>query len=321
MSGKDTYSKTSKPIALVTGGNAGIGYETCKGLLAANYHVILSARSKSKADEAISKLLRDYSGDKDKPATAEPLVLDLSSLSSVRKGAEAFLQTGRSLDVCVLNAGVMALPWGTTGDKFEQQWQVNVLGHFLLFRLLLPAIIASGDGRIVHVSSGAHRLHPEPVNYDQLSRENRSEEGYNQWKAYGRSKLGNILLSDELARRLKRASDPEATKVTSNSLHPGSVSTALWSNIGRNNTSGLTPEEGAKTSIYLATSAEVEGKSGGYYFMCKTVTTLVDDEAHRNWSYEQKSATRTEISTSEKEGRKMWAVASRDVGIDEDLGL
>ena len=309
----DERNEITGPIALVTGGNAGIGLETCKGLLNEGFHVVVCARSKEKADEAVANLLRGGP----QGSTVEPLVLDLASLDSVRRAAGALLQTNRTLNVCVLNAGIMALPWHKTGDGFEQQWQVNALGHFLFCRLLLPAINAAKEptGRIVHVASGAHRLHPQEVDYELLNREHESADGYDQWLAYGRSKLANILLSNELARRLKIA----GSKVTSNALHPGNVNTALWTKVGRNNESGIPVEEGALTPIYLATSAEVQGQSGGYYFMCKPVSAIYNEEKHKDEDYITQSATRTEISLSDKKGETMWAVASKDVGLGEDL--
>ncbi|MBT8493381.1 MAG: SDR family NAD(P)-dependent oxidoreductase, partial [Deltaproteobacteria bacterium] len=236
------------PIALVTGGNAGIGFETCKGLLEAGYHLVVCARSQQKAEGAVASLLEQGP----EGGTAESLVVDLASLASVREAASAFLATRRSLNVCVLNAGIMALPWHKTDDGFEQQWQVNVLGHFLFCRLLLPAITAAKapTGRIIHVASGAHRLHPEAVDYDRLASEHDSAEGYSEWHSYGRSKLANILLSNELFRRLRAAGSP----ATSNSLHPGNVDSGLWSKAGRTNETGISVWEGALTSIYLATS-------------------------------------------------------------------
>lgn len=308
-----TSNDHERPISLVTGGNTGIGFETCKGLLRAGFHVVVTARSREKADEAVAALLEDG------PAggTAEALVLDLGALSSVREAAGEFLATGRPLNACVLNAGVMALPWSKTGDGFEQQWQVNVLGHFLFCRLLLPALSKARDpaGRMVWVASGAHRLHPENVDYRSLAQEHESADGYDQWRAYGRSKLANILLSNELARRLKEI----GSHVTSNALHPGNVNTALWSKAGRSNETGISPEEGAKTAIFLATSRNVDGQSGGYYFQCKPVTTVYDDALHKDANYVAKSAMRSEVSLSQDEAKQMWSVASEDVGLDAEL--
>ena len=117
------------------------------GLLDAGFHVILAARNQAKADTAIADLQRQR-----RLGTAEPLILDLASLDSVRQ-ATAFIASGRTLSVCVLNAGIMALPWTQTVDGFEQQWQVNVLGHFLLCRALLPAM-NDESGRVVHLRLG-----------------------------------------------------------------------------------------------------------------------------------------------------------------------
>jgi len=301
------------PVALVTGGNAGIGFETCKGLLQNGFHVVVCARTGDKAENAIASLLQAAP----EKSTAEALVLDLASLESVRGAARTFLESKRSLNVCVLNAGIMALPWHKTADGFEQQWQVNALGHFLLCRLLLSAIAdAQGPtGRIIHVASGAHRLHPQEVDYNVLAREHESPDGFDQWRAYGRSKLANILLSNELARRLRAS----GSDVTSNALHPGNVNTALWSKAGRNNETGITAEEGARTSVYLATSKDVTGRSGDYYFQGKPVATIFNEERHKDAGYVIKSATRTKVSLSDKEATAMWAVASRDVGLDQDL--
>uniref|UniRef100_A0A7S0XN19 Uncharacterized protein n=1 Tax=Elphidium margaritaceum TaxID=933848 RepID=A0A7S0XN19_9EUKA len=299
--------------ALVTGGNAGIGYETCKGLLKAGFHVVVCARSTEKADAAIASLLKDAS----KHSTAESLVLDLASFKSVREAAATFLDSKRALNVCVLNAGIMALPWSKTGDGFEQQWQVNVLGHFLFCRLLLPAIMAAKapTGRIVHVASGAHRLHPSPIDYALLAQEHESAKDFNQWRAYGRSKLANILFCNELARRLKAA----GSAVTSNALHPGNVNTGLWTKAGRDNQTGISAEEGARTPLYLATSKEVEGHTGGYYYLCEARTKLYVEAETKGLDYIEKSKLRTEISMSEKEGNALWLSASKDVGLGEKL--
>ena len=309
----EATSTNSTPIALVTGGNAGIGFETCKGLLKAGFHVVVCARSEEKADKAVASLLQDGPVG----STAESLALDLASLQSVREAANTFLVTKRPLNVCVLNAGIMDLPWHKTGDGFEQQWQVNVLGHFLLCRLLLPAITSAEQptGRIVHVASGAHRLHSQEVDYDLLAKEHECEDNFDQWRAYGRSKLANILLSSELARRLKAI----GAKVTSNSLHPGNVNTGLWLKAGRNNDSGIPADKGALTSIYLATSKEMQGQSGGYYFLCKPVTTIFNEEKHKHETYISKSGMRSEVSISEKESKAMWNVASKNIGLGEDL--
>ena len=291
-------SNKDKPIALVTGGNAGIGFETCRGLLDAGFHVVLCARSAEKGDAAVAELIKTAP----EGSTAETLVLDLASLESVRAAAEAFISSGRALSVCVLNAGIMALPWHRTVDGYEQQWQVNLLGHFLLCRLLLPAIRSAENptGRVVHLSSGAHRRHPQAIDYARLTAEHQSDADFDRWVAYGRSKLANILFSNELARRLEE----EGSSVTSNALHPGLVATNLLTNAGGDRSRGIPVADGARTSIYVASSPEVEGCSGGYYSNCELVTS---------------DGARTEISSSDEAARLLWAEACKDLGLSEEL--
>ena len=286
-----------KPIALVTGGNAGIGFETCKkGLLDAGFHVVLCARTAPKAEAAIDELLSTAPDG----GSAESMVLDLASLSSVREAAASFLKSGRSLSVCVLNAGIMALPWQQTTDGFEQQWQVNVLGHFLLCRLLLPSlqIATAPTGRIIHLSSGAHRRHPGPIDYQGLKHEHQSDDKFDRWVAYGRSKLANILFSNELARRQEIDSP-----VTSNALHPGLVATNLLTNAGVIEVVVfLSPKALVRPFIWQRRATD--GQSGGYYIDCQPVT---------------RGGARTEVSTSEDEGRLLWASACADLKLSESL--
>ena len=285
----------NKKLALVTGGNAGIGLATCRGLLEAGFHVILTARTQSKADAAIADLLATAPTG----SIVESLILDLASLDSVRRAAATFLESQRTLSVCVLNAGIMALPWHRTVDGFEQQWQVNVLGHFLLCRTLLPAVHKE-EGRVIHLSSRAHRRHPDPVDYERLNQEHLSDQNYDRWFAYGRSKLANILFSNELARRL----GARGLKITSNAVHPGLVATNLLTNAGGNRDRGVPVSEGARTSIFLATSPAVDDASGGYYV--RSVRVDADGD-------------RTEVSLSEEEGKRFWHAACHDLQLDEEI--
>ena len=286
-----------RKVALVTGGNAGLGFETCKGLLEHGFHVVVCARSREKAEDAVARLLADAPAGR----TAESLILDLASLASVREAAASFLASERPLHVLVLNAGIMALPWGRTMDGFEQQWQVNVLGHVLLCRLLLPAMHAARtpSARVVHLSSAAHRRHPGPIDYAALAAEHGSDADFDRWRAYGRSKLANILFSNELARRLSEAGSP----ITSNAVHPGRVATQLLAKAGGNPSSGIPVEEGARTSLYLSVSPEVEGQTGGYYAREQRVGGRM----------------RTAVSSSAEAARELWASVCRDVGLGEAL--
>lgn len=178
------------------------------------------------------------------------------------------LQEEPRLDVLINNAGVFQCPYTKTEDGFEMQFGVNHLGHFLLTNLLLGLLKSSAPSRIVVVSSKLYKY--GDINFEDLN----SEQSYNKSFGYSRSKLANILFTRELARRL------EGTKVTVNALHPGIVRT----NLGRHIHIPLlvkplfnlvswaffkTPVEGAQTSIYLASSPEVEGVSGKYFGDCK----------------------------------------------------
>jgi NAD(P)-dependent dehydrogenase (short-subunit alcohol dehydrogenase family) len=184
--------------------------------------------------------------------------LDLGSLESVPRFAAAFLEEFDRLDVLINNAGVFPSDLQKTQEGFEEQFGVNHLGHFLLTKLLRERLEASAPSRVVNVSSMMHGR--ADVDFENL----RGEKGYSAMTAYGQSKLCNILFSNELARQLA------GTGVTSNSLHPGSIST----NITRSSPAIMrfftklffsSPEKGAKTSVYLASDAAVEGVTGKYF--------------------------------------------------------
>lgn len=208
-------------------------------------------------------------------------VFDLADLASVQDYANSALDAGTRLDVLVNNAGVMACPLMRTRDGFEYQLGVNHLGHFLLTNMLLPALLRSephGEhARVVNVASAAHMF--GTMNFGDLNYKNAGK--YDRWRAYGQSKLANILFTRELARRL-----PVATSgVIFNTLHPGVVATELGRFLLPGGEEGvawwqaplvaaakaftLTPEQGARTSLYLASSPEAEGVSGQYFDSCK----------------------------------------------------
>lgn len=203
-------------LALVTGGNSGLGLETAKQLAGAGAHVVITARDAAKGEAALREL-RTHAPD----ATVELGELDLASLASVRAFAERFLGGAASggLDLLVNNAGVMASPRRTTADGFELQLGTNHLGHFALTGLLLDALAARPGARVVTVSSTAHRF--GRIDFDDLQGERR----YNRWRAYGQSKLANLLFAFELDRRLQSAGSP----VTSVAAHPGYSATNLQS--------------------------------------------------------------------------------------------
>ncbi|XP_075707042.1 retinol dehydrogenase 14 [Rhinoderma darwinii] len=249
---------------IITGANCGIGRATAAELLRQQARVILACRDPERAEEA-ARELREETGDSGEIVVKQ---LDLSSLKSVRRFCQEVLREEPALDVLINNAGVFQCPYMKTEDGFEMQFGVNHLGHFLLTHLLLGLMKSSAPSRIVVVSSKLYKY--GEINFDDLN----SERSYSRSFAYSRSKLANILFTRELARRL------EGTGVTVNVLHPGIVRTNLGRHINIpvlvkplfNVVSWAffkSPVEGAQTSVFLASSPEVEGVSGKYFGDCK----------------------------------------------------
>ncbi|QNO13967.1 SDR family oxidoreductase [Alkalicella caledoniensis] len=267
-------------VVLITGANSGVGKATATELARMGATIIMACRNKERGEEAL-KEVRERSNSK----KVELMLCDLASLSDIRCFCEKFEEKYQRLDVLINNAGVILPRRQLTKDGFEMQLGVNHFGHFLLTNLLLNLLTNSSHARIINVSSGAHKV--GKIQFEDLGLEKR----YNLMKAYSRSKLANILFTYELARRL------EGTGVTVNCLHPGAVST----NMGVDRETGFgklihkilkgflqTPLEGAATSIYLATSKEVEGVSGKYFYKQKPIESSKSshdiDLAKRLWN-------------------------------------
>ncbi|WP_211748826.1 SDR family oxidoreductase [Paenibacillus sp. Marseille-Q4541] len=247
-------------IAIVTGANSGMGLATSIELALQGYHVVMACRNEERGRIALDEAIT-ATGSKQ----IELMKLDLGSLHSIRNFAAQFMDTHSKLDVLINNAGVVCLKREETSDGFEMTLGVNHLGHYLLTRLLIPALKAATQARVINVSSGAYKagkIHLEDPNLTKR---------YNVIKSYSQSKLANIMFTRELAERL------DGTNITVNALHPGAVGT----NIGINRTTGfgtaimavvrkipsfLTPEEGARTAIYLAIHPEVNGITGEYFY-------------------------------------------------------
>jgi len=273
---------------VITGGNTGIGKEAAVGVASAGAQVVITARNEERG-RAARQEIADRSGS----SSVEVMPLDLASFRSIRSFAADFLGRFDQLDVLVNNAGLIHRRRTETEDGFETTFGVNHLGHFLLTDLLLDRLRASAPARVVVVSSDAHKGARQGLDFDDLQ----SERRYRWGKAYSKSKLANIYFARELARRL------DGSGVTANALHPGFVR----SEFGRGGDLGpvygfgiryvagpfaISPEKGARTSIYLASSPEVEGATGGYYYRCQakkpSQQAQDEDAARRLWGASEK---------------------------------
>jgi hypothetical protein len=199
-------------VALVTGGNSGLGFETVKTLAGKHAHVILACRDITKGNVA-----RDQIYQQTPDASIEVMPLDLASLASIRQFAEAFKLNHNQLHVLINNAGVMATPRQTTVDGFELQFGTNHLGHFALTGLLLEVLLKTPNSRVVSVSSIAEQM--GRINLDDLM----GEKSYERWIAYSQSKLANVLFAYELHRKLNKM---QASTI-SLAAHPGVAATNL----------------------------------------------------------------------------------------------
>lgn len=251
--------------ALVTGATSGIGFHTALGLARDGADMILGGRDETRAREAAEAIQRDYDGQQ-----IDYLVADLSSMAGVQRFAEEYLDQYSRLDILVNNVGGFYLTRQISEDGFEMTFALNHLSYFLLTELLRDLLVASAPARVVNVSSVAHRN--SRINFDDPQMTHR----YWGITAYGQSKLANVLFTYELAHRLVD------TGVTVNALHPGLVRTGLgtkhiyrllipfvWLGLRM----GMSPEDGAKTSLLLASSPELEGVTGKYYSTGREVRT------------------------------------------------
>ena len=286
---------------LITGGNTGIGKETAVQLAGMGAQVIFTSRNAERGAAAIAEV-RERSGRDD----VEVMALDLASIASIRAFAAEYLAKFDRLDVLVNNAGIVnSRGRAETADGFEVMFGVNHLGHFLLTDLLLDTLRASAPARIVNLSSHGYLMASEGLDFDDLQH----VENYQGFLLYGHSKLCNIYFTRELARRL------EGTGISVNAVHPGHVVTELGrdrpedekpreakqkkdrpKDSSRPDLSKLPPplavEDGAKTSVYVASSSEVEGVTGAYFDCCKpieiTPVAADDTAARRLWEQSEK---------------------------------
>lgn len=243
---------------VITGANSGLGFEATAILAGKGAEVVLAVRDLARGQRAIAEIGARVPG-----ARLRAMALDLASLASVRRFADAFLSGHDRLDILINNAGVMAIPRRLTADRFEMQFGVNHLGHFALTGLLLPLLLKTPAARVVTVSSGAHVL--GRINFDDLHGERR----YQPWAAYAQSKLANLLFAYELQRRLAAA----GSGTISVAAHPGYAATNLqrvgpemsgsklgmWLMAASNRLLAQSAAMGALPEVYAATSPRVQG--------------------------------------------------------------
>ena len=251
-----------KKIILITGSTDGIGKITVTKLAQMGHQVIIHGRNREKAEKVKLQIIEE-SGNKD----IDILIADLLSLSDIKKAANDFKAKYGRLDVLINNAGaIFGKERELSKDGFEQTMALNLFAPFLLIELLLPLLVKSASGRIINLSSAMHKRGGKPDFNDF-----QSERGYRPDRAYGLSKLYLIWVSRHLARELQDM----GSKVTVNVCHPGAVATNFGQDVDKGFLMNLIfklalyimdkPEQGAKTSIYLATSPKVENMTGLFF--------------------------------------------------------
>lgn len=286
-------------VALVTGGYSGIGIETTRALTKAGARVVVPARRVGAAQENLAGI--------DGVEVAE---LDLGDLDSVRAFAEGFLATGRPLDIVIDSAGIMACPETRVGPGWEAQFATNHLGHFALVNRLWPAI-EPGGARVVSVSSTGH--HASPVRWDDVHWRN----GYDKWEAYGQAKTANALFAVQLD-RLGRDRGVRAF-----SLHPGGILTPLQRHLPKQEMvergwidedgnllypdAFKTPQQGAATQVWAATSPQLNGMGGVYLEDCDIAEPAPADGTRvgvKEWA------------TDPEQAARLWTLSAELTGVD-----
>jgi NAD(P)-dependent dehydrogenase (short-subunit alcohol dehydrogenase family) len=286
-------------LAIVTGGYSGIGIETTKALVNAGAHVVVPARRTGPATEALAGL-----------STVEVAALDLGDLASVRDFAEKFLASGRTIDIVINSAGIMACPETRVGPGWEAQFATNHLGHFALVNRLWPAL--RPGARVVAVSSAAHRR--SAMRWDDVMF---THDDYDRWEAYGQSKTANSLFAvhlDLLARE---------SGIRAFSLHPGGIRTPLqrhlsheemleWGFIDEDGNPILdrfkTPEQGGATQVWAATSPRLAGLGGVYLEDCDVAELRTSDEMTAKGVYP--------YAVDPDEAARLWTLSAELTGVN-----
>ncbi len=288
-------------LAVVTGASSGLGVETSRVLAGAGAAVLMIARDEEKLAAAADSLRHAQPG-----AQLYTQCLDLADLDSVRSAAAKILADHPQIHLLVNNAGVMACPLMRTAQGFEMQFGTNHVGHFLLTCLLAPALLAGAPGRVVNLSSAGHKF--APFNFDDP---NYSEREYEKWPAYGESKTANVLFTVGLDQRLRDRG------VRAFAVHPGVIMTELSRHMVEadfESLSAKTPtgeelvfksvEQGSATSVWAATSADLDGKGGIYLENCQIALPAVQGSNSGVESY----------ATDAAAAERLWTLSEDLVG-------
>ncbi|MCW2995561.1 MAG: oxidoreductase [Conexibacter sp.] len=290
-------------LAIVTGGYSGLGLETVRALTGAGAQVVVPARRPEHAREVLAG----------ESVTAEVEALDLGDLDSVRAFAARFLESERSIDILINNAAIMACPETRLAHGWEAQLATNHLGHFTLTNLLWPALVAGGGGRVVALSSTGHKL--SAIRFDDLM----FDRGYEKWAAYGQAKTANSLFAVQLDALGQDAG------VRAFAAHPGGILTPLQRHLSRQEmvdmgwidadgnqleTRFKTPEAGASTSTWAATSPRLDGLGGVYCEDCDVAApTHVGGEDARVRGVDAQAIDRDAAA-------RLWSVSAELTGVD-----
>jgi len=264
-------------LVIITGATSGIGKETARGLVRQGAHVVIVGRNPAKAEAAAEELRREG------PGPVDNLLADFSSLEQTRGLAAQILEKYPRIDVLMSNAGVYRMRRKVTVDGYEETFAVNHLAPYLLINLLLDRLRASAPARIVVTGSDAHQ--GAQLDFDDLM----LKKHYGHWRAYSRSKLANIMFTYALARRV------DGSGVTANVVHPGFVASNLGSGNGipvgpfmmALRPFVLSPEAGARTSIWVASSPELDGANGMYFSNSKIVSRANREHRSNHFSYDK----------------------------------
>jgi NAD(P)-dependent dehydrogenase (short-subunit alcohol dehydrogenase family) len=281
-----TWDVRGKTI-LVTGASSGIGLYTSRDLAQRGARVVMVGRDPRRTEQAVALVKAASSS-----SQVSALICDFASQSAIRLLADTFRAGNDRLDVLVNNAGGVNKTRSTTADGIETTFAVNHLGPFLLTNLLLDMIVASAPARIVTVASVGHVQ--GNLDFDDLG----FERGYSIMRAYGRSKLANILFANELARRL------EGTGVTSNSLHPGSVNTRIWSGA----------PWWAKPFIQMMRPFFISAEAGAGYVVALVTRPDLSQVTGRYFDKDTMTAP-SQLAQDRDLGRRLWEVSAAMVGV------